>query len=143
MSELAERPDRPVVGLAISHESAEEHVTGAAFEIVGDQQRQLRQALHLVDEERDDRRVAAEDMHAGDVVVDDVAADVLEFRRIDVAKCADRKAGHQHLPDLLVERHRMQSLLDPTMVLCGGRRPRRQQGGRGARHPTDAEKSDC
>ena len=28
---LADRPDRPVVGLGVSHESAEEHVTGAAL----------------------------------------------------------------------------------------------------------------
>ncbi len=28
---LADRPDRPVVGLAVSHESADEHVTGAAL----------------------------------------------------------------------------------------------------------------
>jgi len=28
---LADRPDRPVVGLAVSHESADLHVTGAAL----------------------------------------------------------------------------------------------------------------
>ncbi len=31
MSELADRPDRPAVGQAVSHESAAEHVTGAAL----------------------------------------------------------------------------------------------------------------
>jgi len=28
---LADRPDRPIVGLAVSHESADQHVTGAAL----------------------------------------------------------------------------------------------------------------
>jgi Xanthine dehydrogenase, molybdopterin-binding subunit B len=28
---LADRPDRPVVGMAVSHESADLHVTGAAL----------------------------------------------------------------------------------------------------------------
>ena len=31
MSELADRPERAAVGLAVSHESAEEHVTGTAL----------------------------------------------------------------------------------------------------------------
>ena len=93
---------------------AEEHVTRPALEIGGDQQRQLRLALHLVEHQRHRRRIAAESVIAADVKIGDVAAHDLEVVALQTSKSGVGDTGKKHLPDLFVERHRPEGFLDPA-----------------------------
>ena len=95
---------------------AEEHVPDAAFEIVGDQQRHFRQLLHLIDSQRHGCRIAAVDVQAADVEIDNVATGLRKLVAVDIAKRADVPAGHDHLSDFFVEGHRAEGALDPAAL---------------------------